>query len=70
MKIGSNINAINYKGTSVIMYAKDGMLNTGDNRLFYTLLEKGANPFAKDYSGKNLFAYINDDLRSQIFTSI
>lgn len=56
---GSDVNAKNYKGTSVIMYAKNGMLETGDDRLFKYLLRKGANPFIEDYSGHNLFYYVN-----------
>lgn len=56
---GSDVNAKNYKGTTVIMYAKNGMLETGDDRLFKCLLRKGANPFIEDYSGHNLFYYVN-----------
>lgn len=66
LSLGSDINAKNYKGTTVIMYAKDGMLNTKDDRLFNYLLDKGANPFLKDYSGKNLFEYVSEDLRKKI----
>ena len=63
ISLGSDINARNYNGTTVIMYAKDGMLNSKDERLFNYLLDEGANPYLKDYSGKNLFEYIGEDLR-------
>ena len=63
---GSDINAKNFKGTTVIMYAKNGMLSTGDDRLFKLLLEKGANPFVKDYAGKDLFGYIDEPTRLKV----
>ena len=66
LSLGSDINARNYKGTTVIMYAKDGMINTNDDKLFYFLLEQGANPYLKDYSGKNLFEYIGDKLKYKL----
>lgn len=69
LKLGSNINAQNYNGTTVIMYAKNGMLSTGDDRLFKLLLGKGANPFIQDYSGKDLFSYIDEPLRIKIANS-
>ena len=66
LKLGSDINAQNYNGTSVIMYAKNGMLSTSDDRLLKLLLRKGANPFIQDYSGKDLFSYIDEPLRIKI----
>ena len=66
ISLGSDINARNFNGTTVIMYAKDGMLNTGDKKLFNYLMEQGANPFFKDYSEKNLFEYIGEDLLKKI----
>lgn len=66
MSLGSNINARNNNGTTVIMYAKDGMLNANDDKLFHYLLEQGANPYLKDYSGKNLFEYIGDELKYKL----
>ena len=58
LSLGSDINARNYKGTTVIMYAKDGMIKSNDDKLFNYLLDQGANPYLKDYSGKNLFNYL------------
>lgn len=69
LKLGSDINARNYNGTSVIMYAKNGMLSTGDDRLFKYLLGKGANPFIKDYMGKDLFCYIEEPIRIKVVNS-
>lgn len=66
MSLGSDINARNYNGTTVIMYAKDGMINTNDDTLFNYLLDQGANPYLKDYSGKNLFEYIGDELKCKL----
>ena len=66
LSLGSDINARNYKGTTVIMYAKDGMININDDKLFNYLLEQGANPYLKDYSGKNLFEYIGDELKYKL----
>lgn len=66
LSLGSDINARNYKGTTVIMYAKDGMINTNDDKLFNYLLDQGANPYLKDYSGKNLLEYIDSDLKYKL----
>ena len=66
LSLGSDINAKNYKGTTVIMYAKDGMINTNDDKLFNYLLDQGANPYLKDYSGKNLLEYIDSDLKYKL----
>lgn len=66
LSLGSDLNDRNYNGTTVIMYAKDGMINTKDDKLFNYLLDQGANPYLKDYSGKNLFDYIGDELRYKL----
>lgn len=66
LRKGSNINAQNYNGTTVIMYAKDGMLNKRDDGLFKMLLHNGANPYIKDFSGRNLFDYVDETIRTKI----
>lgn len=66
LSLGSDINARNYKGTTVIMYGKDGMLNSKDDKLFNYLLAQGANPYLKDYCGKSLFEYIGDELKYKL----
>lgn len=55
---GADVNAQNFNGTTVIMYAKDAVLNTGNYEIMNILLENGANPFMTDYSGRNLFDYL------------
>lgn len=70
IKKGSDINACNYKGTTVIMYAKDGMLQTEDDRLFSSLLSLGANPYMQDYTGKDLFDYIDNKLKYKMIMNI
>ncbi len=66
LSLGSEINARNYNGTTVIMYAKDGMLNAKYDKLFNYLLDQGANPYLKDFSGKNLFDYIDNKLKYKL----
>lgn len=66
LSLGCDINARNYNGTTVIMYAKDGMLNAKDDKLFNYLLNQGANPYLKDYSEKNLFDYIDNELKYKL----
>lgn len=68
LSLGSDINARNNNGTTVIMYAKDGMLQFGNSKLFKLLLNKGANPFIRDFSGKNLFNYVDDQLIRRIIS--
>lgn len=55
----ADINDTNYKGTTVLMYAKDWSLRNKDNFLFKFLLENGADTEIKDFSGKNIYDYIN-----------
>jgi len=58
---GVNINDRNYRGTTVLMYAKDFALKNKDSDFFKFLIEKGADPSLKDWSGKSLFHYISND---------
>ncbi len=50
----------------VTYHLMDRGIDTGDERLFKLLLGKGANPFIKDYSGKDLFSYIEESLRVKV----
>lgn len=59
---GADVNCRNYKGTTVIMYAKDGAMMTGDSCSLDYLLEKGADPNICDYMDKNLFGYIDESM--------
>mgnify|MGYP002243026718 FL=1 len=55
---GADVNARNFNGTTVLMYAKDAVLRTENYNLIDLFLENGANPLLEDYSGKNLFDYL------------
>lgn len=58
---GANINDRNYRGTTVLMYAKDYALENNDSEFFSFLIEKGADISLKDWSGKSLDEYINNE---------
>lgn len=68
LKNGCSIYDKNYKGTNLLMYAKDNLIRTGDITLLGFLLQSGLNPFEKDLSGKSLMDYCSNDksLLSQI----
>ena len=59
LSIGANINDTNFKGTTVLMYAKDSCLRSGSSTLFNYLLENGADIERKDLSGKKLVDYLS-----------
>jgi methionyl-tRNA formyltransferase len=54
---GANPNATNWKGTSVLMYAKSGAVRSGRLDCISPLLTSGANPLHRDHSGRNLLDY-------------
>ncbi|TDB60660.1 formyltransferase family protein [Photorhabdus khanii] len=60
---GANINATNYKGTSVLMYAKEYTLRSEDKKIIDLLIEKGANILVKDMHYKCLTEYLTEDER-------
>ena len=70
IKNGADINQVNRNGTSILMYAKDGFLNTDDDKLFIYLLEKGANPYDKDSSGKSLVDYCVNNKNEKVLSLI
>tara|TARA_R110002073_G_scaffold192387_1_gene351174 strand:+ start:17987 stop:19159 length:1173 start_codon:yes stop_codon:yes gene_type:complete len=55
---GALINDINYRGTTVLMYAKDYSLKFKDNKIVKYLISHGADPMLKDWSGKTVYDYI------------
>lgn len=57
---GANPNAKNLNGTTVLMYAKEGYLKTGDPTIIHNLLNEGARTKDKDIFNKDIFDYIND----------
>ena len=63
ISLGANVNDTNYKGTTVLMYAKDYSLRSKDVTLFKLLLNHGSDVALKDYSGKQLVDYLNCEER-------
>lgn len=57
--IGFNVNACNYNGTTVLMYAKDGVLRGGNTELLNFLLQNGADINALDYKGNDIMYYVS-----------
>lgn len=60
VNLGANVNEVNYKGTSVLMYAKDCAIIHNDKRIFSYLLNHGANIVHKDYNGLSIKDYISE----------
>lgn len=54
---GANPHEVNKNGTSLLMYAKDAFVRTGDSSLFNMVVERGVDPDRPDYSGKSLSDY-------------
>ena len=57
---GANVNAVNYNGTTPLMYAKDSALQYGDIRILNLLLENKADRYIKDFDGKDIFFYLQN----------
>lgn len=57
---GADPNDQNYKGTTVLMYAKEYALRSRNKDVFNLLLEAGADPYAKDFGGKTLADYLTN----------
>ncbi|WP_426490577.1 formyltransferase family protein [Hymenobacter sp. 102] len=66
---GANVNKANLNGTSVLMYAKDGAINTGDMSTVVLLLENGADVYATDLNGKNVLDYVEGQ-NKEVFEAI
>lgn len=58
---GADIHAVNNNGTNLLMYAKEAYKETGDNSLFHFYHTKGLQEDMKDYSGKDLYYYLDED---------
>lgn len=56
---GADVNATNYNGTSVLMYAKDAALQHSDFTYMDIFIEHGADKHIKDYAGLSLGDYLN-----------
>jgi ankyrin repeat protein len=57
---GADINIVNNKGTSILMYAKTKVFQNRNFFLLDYLIKRGANPFVKDFFGKTIFDYVNE----------
>ena len=55
---GADINDRSYRGTTVLMYAKDFAIKNNESDFLSYLVRIGANPLLKDWSGKNIYDYI------------
>lgn len=55
---GANVNHQNFKGTSVLMFAKTHA--NGNSELIRVLIENGADPYLKDCFNKDIFYYLNE----------
>lgn len=58
---GADINLTNKRGTSVLMYARSGALETADSSVFEYLVRVGADPDVKDVWGKSIHWYLEND---------
>ena len=61
IKNGADINDKNYRGTTVLMYAKYFSIKKRNNEFFTYLIKLGANPALKDWSGKTICDYITTE---------
>lgn len=63
---GANVNAKNFKGTSVLMYAKSSASKTDDLEILKYLISKGALVDDKDDGGQSLINYAIEEGNSQV----
>lgn len=60
LSLGADIHMTNYKGTTVLMYAKEGAIKSSDYELIDILLDKNIDVYRCDYSGKNVLDYLEN----------
>ena len=60
LKNGADVNDMNVKGTSVLMYAKNYALKHKDRKVFDLLVRNGAYIEHRDFSGNRLLDYISE----------
>tara|TARA_Y100000034_G_C6887365_1_gene407596 strand:- start:1012 stop:2220 length:1209 start_codon:yes stop_codon:yes gene_type:complete len=58
---GADVNAANFKGTTVLMYAKDYALKSSDLSIYNLLMDNGADETAKDFLHKSIDDYVKGD---------
>lgn len=56
---GANVNDVNYKGTTVLMYAKEYALRARDRAIIDLLIDAGCDKNMRDFNGKHIFEYIS-----------
>lgn len=57
IELGADVNSVDYKGATPLMYAKDYALKTGNVEIFELLLNMGANYDQKDLMNKSIRDY-------------
>ena len=60
LEMGADVNAINYKGTTVLMYAKDAVLNTNQYSILILILKYKPDTYTKDFFGRDIFYYLKE----------
>jgi methionyl-tRNA formyltransferase len=66
LKNGADINATNYKGTSVLMYAKSAAVRDNNLQLMKAIIKNGANINHRDYKGRTVLSYALDDKHEEV----
>jgi len=66
ISVGANVNQQNFNGTTVLMYAYTAGVKSGNFECFDLLIESGANPEMKDYSGCSLMDYVEKNDNAEI----
>ena len=61
---GAKVNAINNNGTTILMYAKNGVVNSGSNQILDVVLKYKPDILLKDFSDKNIFDYLDEKTQS------
>ena len=65
--LGADVNLVNFKGTTPLMYAKDNWLKTKDPALIHLLLANGADPNLTDFARKNVLDYLEGEDRDELY---
>lgn len=60
LEMGADVNAINYKGTTVLMYAKNAVLETNQYDLLNLILKYKPDIYSKDFFGRDIFYYLTN----------
>jgi methionyl-tRNA formyltransferase len=68
LKKGADINAVNFNGTSVLMYAMTNASQTGNTAILEYLLNENCNFFQRDYRGKNVLEYALEHSNSKVIS--